>query len=281
MRRPLLLAIVVVCLLPDLGISLQDSKLATMPAQQTEVKAKQSQAPSGSTLEDGTPVKLRLSRTISSADAQLGETVDFEVLEQVKVRDTIIIEKGAVALATVTEAQPKRRMGRGGKLDVNIDSVKLVDGEKAALRAVKNASGGGHVGVMTTSIVATSILFFPAAPLFLLMHGKDITIPKGTEITGYINGNFPLQLEKFQPGAQVETTRINSSAATIDISSNPVSGEIELDGSFVGSTPSSVGVSAGEHTLRVSKTGYKSWEKKLKTSSGNVKIIAELEAEAK
>ena len=281
MRRPLLLAIVVVCLLPDLGISLQDSKLATMPAQQTEVKAKQSQAPSGSTLEDGTPVKLRLSRTISSADAQLGETVDFEVLEQVKVRDTIIIEKGAVALATVTEAQPKRRMGRGGKLDVNIDSVKLVDGEKAALRAVKNASGGGHVGVMTTSIVATSILFFPAAPLFLLMHGKDITIPKGTEITGYINGNFPLQLEKFQPGAQVETARINSSAATIDISSNPVSGEIELDGSFVGSTPSSVGVSAGEHTLRVSKTGYKSWEKKLKTSSGNVKIIAELEAEAK
>ena len=40
---------------------------------------------------------------------------------------------------------------------------------------------------MTGAIVATAIVFFPAAPLFLLMKGKDITIPKGTEITAYIN----------------------------------------------------------------------------------------------
>jgi len=33
-------------------------------------------------LEDGTPVKLKLNRTISSADAHVNDTVDFEVLEQ-------------------------------------------------------------------------------------------------------------------------------------------------------------------------------------------------------
>jgi len=27
---------------------------------------------------------------------------------------------------------------------------------------------------MTGGIVATSIVFFPAAPFFLLMHGKDV-----------------------------------------------------------------------------------------------------------
>ncbi len=40
---------------------------------------------------------------------------------------------------------------------------------------------------MTGAIIGTAIVFFPAAPLFLFMHGKDITIPKGTEITAYIN----------------------------------------------------------------------------------------------
>jgi hypothetical protein len=30
-------------------------------------------------LEDGTPIKLRISRTVSSADARVGDTVDFEV----------------------------------------------------------------------------------------------------------------------------------------------------------------------------------------------------------
>ncbi len=141
-------------------------------------------------LQDGTPVRLRLSRNLSSADAKEGETVDFEVLEEVRLGDSVVIQKGAVALATVTLATAKRNMGRGGKLDVNIDHVRLVNGEKAALRSIKQAQGGGNTGKMTGAVVATSIVFFPAAPLFLFVKGKDVTIPKGTEITAYVNGDF-------------------------------------------------------------------------------------------
>jgi hypothetical protein len=148
-------------------------------------------------LEDATPVKLRINRTMSSADAQLNETVDFEVLEEVKIHDVVVISRGGTAWGTVTEAQPKRRMGRGGKLNINIDNVRLTSGEKVALRAIKDVKGGGHQGAITGAIVATSIVFFPAAPLFLLVHGKDITIPKGTEITAYINGDIPLDPKKF------------------------------------------------------------------------------------
>jgi hypothetical protein len=35
------------------------------------------------TLQDGTPVRLRLSRNVSSATAHVNETVDFEVTEPV------------------------------------------------------------------------------------------------------------------------------------------------------------------------------------------------------
>jgi hypothetical protein len=148
-------------------------------------------------LEDGTPIKLRLTRNLSSADATAGDRVDFEVLEDIKVKDVIVVPRGGLALATVTEAQHKRRMARGGKLDVNIDDVRLVDGEKAPLRAVKEVKGGGHTGAMTGAMIGTSIVFFPAAPLFLFMHGKDITIPKGTEVTAYINGDIPLDPVKY------------------------------------------------------------------------------------
>lgn len=150
-------------------------------------------------LQDGTPVRLRISRNLSSADAKVGETVDFEVLDEVKHGETVIIPRGSIAWATVTEAQPKRRMGRAGKLNVNIDNVRILTGEKVALRAVKELSGGGNAGKMTGAIVATSIVFFPAAPLFLFMKGKDITIPKGTEITAYINGDAPLDPKRFVP----------------------------------------------------------------------------------
>jgi hypothetical protein len=63
--------------------------------------------------------------------------------------------------------------------------------------------GGGHQGAITGAMAATSIVFFPAAPLFLLVHGKDIIIPKGTEITAYINGDIPLDQTKFRPAAAV------------------------------------------------------------------------------
>lgn len=153
------------------------------------------------TLLDGTPVKMRIGRTISSKDAKIGETVDFEVLEDIKIGEKVVISRGAVALATVTNAKPKGRLGKGGKLDINIDSVRLVNGEKIALRAVKQTKGGGKTGVMTGAIVASSILFFPAAPFFLFMKGKDISIPKGTEITGYINGDIPIDSSKLETTA--------------------------------------------------------------------------------
>ena len=228
-------------------------------------------------LEDGTPVKLRLSRNLSSADARVGDTVDFEVLEEIKVGDLVVIPKGGVAWGTVTEAQAKRRMARGGKLGVNIDSVRLADGEKVALRAVKEGKGGGHTGAMTGAMVATAIVFFPAAPLFLFMHGKDITIPKGTEITAYIEGNAPLDIAKFAPPIIAEPAAASSTQATLRIESTPPGADIELDGAFAGNTPSEVGVAAGEHTVRVTKSGYKAWERKIRISTGAVNLAAELE----
>lgn len=242
----------------------------------------------GFVLEDGTPVKLRINRTVSSADAHVGDTIDFEVLEDVSVNGTLVIPKGGLAFATATEAQAKRRMARGGKLDINIDYVKLISSEKAALRAVKDLKGGGHTGAMVGGMVATSLVFFPAAPFFLFMHGKDISIPKGTEVTAYVNGDMKLDLAKFQPPSQEQQAANSapsaapaSASAKIQLESDPPGADIELDGSFVGNTPSDVQVAEGDHTIKVKKAGFKDWERSLKVSAGSsVHLNAELEKAA-
>ncbi len=241
----------------------------------------------GFVLEDATPVKLRFNRTVSSADAHVGDTVDFEVLQDVSVNGTLVIPKGGFAFGTVTEAQPKRRMARGGKLEINIDYVKLVSSDKAALRSVKGGSGGGHTGAMTAGIVATGIVFFPAAPFFLFMHGKDITMPKGGEFTAYVNGDMSLDIAKFEepapapqqdPSAGNYDHNVSPASAKLQIDSTPPGADIEVDGSFVGNTPSDVQVAEGDHTVVVKKAGFKNWERKLKSSAGSsVHIGAELE----
>lgn len=241
----------------------------------------------GFVLEDATPMRLRLNRTISSADAHVGDTVDFDVLQHISVNGVLVIPKGGLALGTVTEAQPKRRMARGGKLEINVDYVKLLDSEKAALRAVKGGSGGGHTGAMTAGIVATGLVFFPAAPFFLFMHGKDITLPKGAEVTAYVNGDVKLSLAKFQTPPAVETagaTSVASAAspastsAKLQIESVPTGADIEVDGNFAGNSPSDIQVAEGSHTITIKKTGFKAWERKVTVNSGsNVHLNADLE----
>ncbi len=161
----------------------------------------------GPVLQEGTPIRLRFAQTVSSSDAHINDRVEFEVLEEVTVGNLLVIPKGALALGTVTEAQAKRRMARGGKLEISLDYVRLADGEKAALRASEGGSGGGHTGAMTAGIVATGLIVWPAAPFFLFMHGKDFSIPKGTEVPTFIEGDFPLDASRFRAIARPAPAR--------------------------------------------------------------------------
>jgi len=300
--------LIVVCC--TLSTALAQSSSPPPPSSQNQpANAQPTAASRGFVLEDGTPVKLTLGRSLSSADAHAGDRVDFEVAEEVSINRIVIIPKGSPASGTVTTAHAKRRMGRGGKLDVNIDSVEIADGEKAALRAVKESQGGGHTGIMAGGMVATSLIVWPAAPAFLLMHGKDVTIPKGTEVTAYVSGDMKLDLAKFQPAplvpaappvaaapeipavsrdaspnaAPTDVPRVSpdqAAGAQLEMSSTPDGADIEIDGNFVGSTPSLVGVSAGPHQLSVRKAGFKPWERKITVSSGHIKVDATLEAQS-
>jgi hypothetical protein len=234
--------------------------------------------PAPHSLLDGTPVKLRLSETLSSADAKVGQEIPFEVVEDISVDQLVVLPKGSTAIATVTEADHKKSMGRAGKLNISISYARLKDQEKVALRATKDSKGGGHVGAMTGAMVATAIVFFPAAPLFLFIKGKDVTIPQGTEITAFVEGDMHLDMSKFEPAPQVQAPPSAAPAqASLVIESTPEGADIEIDGAFVGNTPSTVSVTPGSHQISVKKKGFTDWTKTLSVTGGSVHLSAELE----
>jgi len=136
---------------------------------------------------DSTPVRMKLGRTLSSADAQVGDEVDLEVSEDVVVDGLLVIAKGANAIGVINEAEPKRALGRGGKLGVLVRSVRLANNQEAVLR-----SGGEAKGSSSTAGIVIPV-----------MHGKDITFSKGSEITAYVNGDTRLKRENFHPVPEV------------------------------------------------------------------------------
>jgi PEGA domain-containing protein len=256
---------------------------------QTQQQATAANKPeSSSFLAEDTPVRLRLAQTMSSATAKLNDKVDFEVVEDIKVGNVIVIPQGGTAIGTVTEARTKKSFGRSGKLNVNIDYVRLANGDKVPLRAVKGGSGGSRTGAMTGAVVATAIVFFPAAPLFFFIKGKNIILPKGTEITAFVAADTPLDPAKF---ANKETasasnasqsplalTNETSGLSTILVKSTPDACDISVDGRFVGSTTSTLRLTPGEHTIVIEKSGFKPWQRTISVSNnGNVTVDATLE----
>lgn len=84
------------------------------------------------------------------------------------------------------------------------------------------------------------------------------------------------------PGAAPQVVQVAESNVTkISVASTPPGADIEVDGGFVGNTPSTIEIASGEHTVKVSKGGFKDWERKLKASGGNVNLNVELETAPK
>jgi PEGA domain len=144
----------------------------------------------------------------------------------------------------------------------------------------------------------TQFLVFPAVsisnrnsggfPQRLPFHARQgHHYPRGHGNRPYVNGDMKLDIARFQPApnGQIVTSialpATNSSSAKLQLESNPPGADIELDGDFVGNTPSEVQVIEGNHTVTVKKMGFKDWERKMKVNAGsNVHLNAELEKAA-
>jgi hypothetical protein len=134
------------------------------------------------TLANGTPIHLKLGKTLSSETAHVGDVVDLTVEEDVLVDGLCVIPTGSSAVGIVTEAEPKKRMGHGGKLGLGVNFVQLANKERAAVRSFQESSGGNS----------------SAGAVNPLAHGKEVVFTHGMEITAYVDGDVYLKRAAFQ-----------------------------------------------------------------------------------
>jgi hypothetical protein len=80
-----------------------------------------------------------------------------------------------------------------------------------------------------------------------------------------------------QPGPPVESGPAEQ-PASVTVKSTPPGADINVDGKFMGSTPSTIQLAPGEHQVSVEKEGLRPWQRTMTvTVGGNVNIDATLE----
>jgi hypothetical protein len=156
-----------------------DDASAQTPTAQRAVSSA-SPTPTEVLLQKGQSVKVRLTDGLTSETAQVGDPVDFEVVDDLSVDGHVVIKKGSKAVGKVTDVVAQR-LTRSGKLTFSIDSAKTVTGGEVRLTGSQSAEGGKRLG-----------------------KGLEVTFAPRSEYTATIDDNVAVNLQAVTQG-QVTT----------------------------------------------------------------------------
>jgi PEGA domain len=231
------------------------------------------QPASGSLLQDGTPMKLRLLNKIDSHTAKEGDEIPFDVINDVVVGGVTVLRRGTSVTGVVTQAVSNKTMGRAGRLSFSINDIKLRNGSKVPVRAFNRTSGENRAGEMVYLMLNMPMV---SAPFFLFIKGTNTTFPRGTEINAFVNGDLPLDMASF--AAAPPAPAADEIKTALQITSTPDGAQVQIDGAAFGTTPLNVTVTAGKHDIAIKKAGYSDWSKTLDVTRATAQVEATLEA---
>jgi len=160
-----------------------DAAHGAMPAAADDATPESSKhgcnAQNGCLLRESTLVPLKFANDLTSKTANIGDPVELVLDEDLKVGDTVVVQKGAHALATVSDAKKAGMMGKGGELSVQLQYLVAGDNH-VRVRGTKGREGENKTG----ATVALTVLF---GPIGLIKHGKNVDIPPGTPLQAYVD----------------------------------------------------------------------------------------------
>ena len=159
--------------------------------------------PDSITVPDGTPLTLQLMSELSSANAKVGDSVEFRVPHPFRIDGLVVIPRGTHVSGTVVLVTHPHRPTKNGEVRMAIEKVVLPNGEVMPLRPSRSTSGKpqsmaaehekGDPGLWLL-MAPIDPLGWVVAPAMLFTKGHEAFYPAGTQITVFFNG--PLNLDR-------------------------------------------------------------------------------------
>ena len=128
-----------------------------------------------------TLIKIALVDAVGTRTAQVGDVVKFQVVEDVIVDDNLVLAKGLYGVGVVETVKKPNGWGSNGKLNINFSKVNCIDGQEIET----------YVDYAAMEIMAEKKMTLGAAIVGMdlsdnwnkvLVHGKNLEVPAGTEL---------------------------------------------------------------------------------------------------
>lgn len=150
------------------------------------------------TLRAGTPVVLEVAQKYSSQNLSVGQSVTIRAKYNVVIDKQSVIPAGAIGTAVVTDAKKQGIFGKGGKLELQVQSVQAVDGQQVQLSGIpimiegdnkKGLAWGLSIGI---GIFTYGLGFF----IGFLIKGNAAEVRAGTFLTSSVASEVEISLKK-------------------------------------------------------------------------------------
>jgi hypothetical protein len=136
----------------------------------------------------GTPIPIETVGVLTSDGTTVGQLIDFKVRADVKVGDKVVIAAGSIAKGQVSRVQAPKAFGKEGLIEIQLKSVKSVDGQDVQLSSGRIFKEGEDKA--TLSIVLGIFVCI----LFLFMKGKNAEIPPGYQVDAIVASNITVKI---------------------------------------------------------------------------------------
>lgn len=132
-----------------------------------------------------TNINLELIDPISSKKSKEGNTFRLKTIENLLINDVVVIPANQEVLGTITKARKNGMLGRKGRLEFKIDSIKTINGVNVPLTA--EVKGKGHSDNGAVAVAAAVSLVGG-----LFMKGTNIYYEPGQKFVALVSTDTDL-----------------------------------------------------------------------------------------
>ena len=140
------------------------------------------------TVKAGTIVPLQSVKQVKAADVNEGETVDFRVITDIVVDNSIAIPKGTIAKGVVNTAKKSSLAGTKGRLVININNLILPSGDHIYF---SNTAARIYGKNRTPLAVVTALFVWPC----IFIPGTKAVMPEGYEVQAVVAANTEVKIK--------------------------------------------------------------------------------------
>ena len=131
-----------------------------------------------------TLVKIALVTPVNAKNLKVGDTIEYQVADDVFVGDVLVFTKGSRGEGTVTKVKQAKNFGRNAQVEIDFKNTKALDGTyvttfmgeeaKKEMQHLAMAAGASLAGIAVLGPLGVVAGAF--------VHGKNVDLPAGTEV---------------------------------------------------------------------------------------------------